>query len=125
MVSAKTLLVGLQPEIHHDTQRIPGLNNVTTKAEKAHLGRVAALGCGLCRLIGYGPTPAQVHHLREGQGMAQRAQHWLSIPLCEPHHTGTHGIHGDRTAFKNARVDEMDLLADTIQQLAGTAGLCE
>ena len=45
---------------------------MSTKAEKRHMGRVASLGCYLCRQLGYGETPAQVHHVREGQGMAQR-----------------------------------------------------
>ena len=47
---------------------------MSTKAEKRHMGRVASLGCYLCRQLGYGETPAQVHHVREGQGMAQRAK---------------------------------------------------
>lgn len=91
---------------------------MTTIAEKRHMDRVASLGCGLCRIIGYDETPAEVHHIREGQGMAQRAQNWLTIPLCPPHHRGPHGIHGDREAFKNARVDELDILADTMRLLA-------
>lgn len=86
-------------------------------AAKHHLGRVAALGCALCRRIGLGATEAEVHHIREGQGMAQRASDWLTLPLCPEHHRGRNGIHGDRAAFKNARVDELDLLADTIQEL--------
>ena len=36
---------------------------VTTKTERDHMGRVASLGCYLCRHMGCGPTPAQVHHL--------------------------------------------------------------
>jgi hypothetical protein len=91
-----------------------------TNAERAHLGRVAALGCALCRRLGYIGTPAQVHHLRAGNpGLSQRASHFLAIPLCEQHHTGPQGIHGDRSAFKNARVDELDLLADVIEALHG------
>lgn len=90
---------------------------MTTAAEKRHMSRVAALGCGLCRVIGYGETPAEIHHVREGQGMAQRAENWLVIPLCPNHHRGTHGIHGDREAFKRARVDEMDILAETVRLL--------
>lgn len=88
-------------------------------ADKSHLSRVASLGCGLCRRIGYGETPAEIHHPREGQGMAQRASNWLAIGLCPEHHRGPHGIHGDRQAFKDARVDEMDLLADTLEALYG------
>ena len=33
---------------------------VSTKAEKAHMGRVAELGCAICRMLNYGPTPAEV-----------------------------------------------------------------
>lgn len=87
-----------------------------TSAERAHLSRVVALGCYLCRHLGYGPSPAQIHHVREGQGMAQRAQHWLVVPLCDRHHANSSpdGIHGQRRAWKLAQVDEMDALADTI-----------
>ena len=93
---------------------------MTTKAERDHMGRVASLGCYLCRHMGYGPTPAQVHHLREGQGMAQRASHYLTIPLCDTHHANSSpdGIHGQRRAWKLAGVGEMDALADTIEQLS-------
>ena len=90
-----------------------------TNAEKQYLNRVAELGCMLCRVIGYPETAAEIHHVREGQGMAQRAQNWLAIPLCPSHHRGTHGIHGDRMALKLANVDEIDLLAMTIGALNG------
>ncbi len=90
-----------------------------TAAERRHLSRGAALGCALCRRLGYVGTPAQVLHLRAGQGAGQRAPHWLAIPLCETHHLGKQGIHGDRSAFRNARCDELDLLADTLALLMG------
>jgi hypothetical protein len=40
-------------------------------------------GCACCTLLGVGEedTPVEIHHVREGQGMAQRAQHWLAVPL--------------------------------------------
>ncbi|MDR1349636.1 MAG: Ref family protein [Zoogloeaceae bacterium] len=83
-----------------------------------HLDRVASLGCVLCRHLGQGATPAQVHHLREGQGMGQRADDFLTIPLCPEHHTGQSGIHGmGRKAFERAYLPEMDLLAMTIELL--------
>ena len=93
---------------------------MSTKAESEHLVRVASLGCYLCRHLGYGPTPAQVHHLREGQGMAQRASNWLTVPLCDKHHSNASpdGIHGQRRAWKLAQGDEIDALADTIERLA-------
>ena len=90
-----------------------------TKAEREYMGRVAALGCYLCRHLGHGPTPAQVHHLREGQGMAQRASNYLVVPLCDAPHANSSpdGIHGQRRAWKLAQVDEMDALANTLEQL--------
>ena len=33
-----------------------------------HMARVAALGCILCRRLGYLGTPAEVHHIRTGTG---------------------------------------------------------
>ena len=84
-----------------------------------HLSRVAALGCVLCRNLGYGATPAHVHHIREGQGAAQRAHDCLTIPLCPEHHTGNDGIHGlGRRGFEaRYKTTELDLLAQTILEL--------
>lgn len=92
---------------------------MSIRAEREYMGRVAALGCYLCRHLGYGDTPAQVHHLREGHGMAQRASHFLTIPLCDTHHANSSpdGIHGQRRAWKLAGVGELDGLADTIERL--------
>lgn len=90
-----------------------------SKSSKEHLSRVAALGCYLCRHLGYGYSGAQIHHLREGQGMAQRANDMLTIPLCDTHHANSSvdGIHGQRRAWKLASVGEMDALADTLERL--------
>ena len=90
---------------------------MTTKAEKRYMDRVAELGCVVCRLLGHGATPAQLHHVREGQGMAQRAQNWLVVPLCPDHHQGKTGVHGDRSSLRMLKMDEMDLLSQTIQDL--------
>ena len=92
---------------------------MTTKAEKSHMDKVAALGCCICRLLGLGETPAQIHHIREGQGMGQRAGHFLVIPLCLEHHTGNNGIHGMGTRrFESAyRTTELRLLDETLELL--------
>jgi len=94
-----------------------------TAAERKHMGRVAALGCILCDHLNLGTTPAQVHHIREGQGMSQRANNFLTIPLCPTHHTGKPGIHGLGTkAFERTYgVTELDLLAMTIERLGAQA----
>ena len=83
---------------------------------KQYKSRVAALGCIACRLLGYGETPAQLHHPRTGQGMGQRSRHWLCIPLCPEHHTGKHGIHGHGFEART-KLTEMDLLASTIEEV--------
>ena len=84
------------------------------------MGRVAALGCYLCHETGHGHVEAQVHHLREGEGMAQRGSNWLTVPLCDRHHANSSpdGIHGQRRAWKLAQVGEMDALAWTLERLA-------
>jgi hypothetical protein len=75
--------------------------------------RVAELPCVLC-----GTEPCEVHHLREGQGMSQRASNFLTIPLCPGCHRGPSGIHGDRSLMRIQKLDELDLLALTIEALA-------
>ncbi len=84
------------------------------------MARVAALGCILCKHLGIDGTPAQVHHLREGQGAAQRGSNWTAVPLCPEHHVGQSGLHGLGTRGFAARykLDELDLLAMTIEALA-------
>lgn len=82
------------------------------KQESAYMGRVAELPCAIC-----GDMPVQLHHLREGMGMAQRNSNFLVVPLCPVCHTGTHGIHGDRQLLKVRKLDEMALLALTIEAL--------
>jgi hypothetical protein len=45
---------------------------------------------------------------------------FLTIPLCPGCHTGPMGIHGDKTMMRIAKVDEMDLLNDTLKKLYGS-----
>lgn len=87
-------------------------------AAKRHLSRVAALGCVVCKRLGLGETPAEIHHPRFAVGMAQRASDWLALPVCPEHHRGSRGIHGDRSVLRQIKADEQDLLADVIEQLS-------
>lgn len=77
--------------------------------KKAHYSRVAALGCILCRRLGYEGTPPELHHIRR----AGRRADAPVIPLCPPHHRGNIGIHGmGRKAFeRHYEVTEEELLA--------------
>jgi hypothetical protein len=81
---------------------------------KAHKDRVAALPCCTC-----GAHGVQLHHIREGQGMSQRADDMLVIPLCPDCHTGKNGIHHDKTMMRLKKWDELDALADTLRKLYG------
>jgi hypothetical protein len=92
---------------------------MTTKAEAAYLGKVARLGCVCCNLLGFDVADVQpeIHHVREGQGMAQRACHWLVIGLCPTHHRGPQGLHGDKSVMRQLKCDEMDLLSWVISRL--------
>jgi len=85
---------------------------VATRPEIRHMGRVADLPCVLC-----GQQGVQVHHIREGQGMAQRASNWLVVPLCPSCHTGPLGVHGDKTMMRINKMTELDMLAKTIEAL--------
>lgn len=86
-----------------------------------HMGRVAALGCILCRHMGIDGTPAQVHHLEEETGAAQRQDDFLTIPLCPEHHTGATGVHTLKKdgIYRRYKVSEFDLLAETLRLVYG------
>jgi hypothetical protein len=91
-----------------------------SNAAKRHMGRVAAAGCCLCRHLGYGSTPAEVHHLKEECGAGQRQSDFLVVGLCPEHHRGGTGLHGlGRKAFERTyKLSELDLLALTLEALA-------
>lgn len=79
---------------------------------KKHLDRIAQMPCACC-----GATGVHVHHIREGQGMSQRASDFLTIPLCPDCHQGPQGVHGDRTMMRIYKLSELDMLANTIARL--------
>lgn len=86
---------------------------MTTQSMKDHMNRVAELPCVLC-----GAQPVELHHIREGQGMQQRASNWLVIPACPSCHRGSKGIHGDKSMMNLKKWTELDLLANTLERLA-------
>lgn len=84
-------------------------------AERHHVDRVAQVGCVVCRRLGYGWVPAQIHHVAEGSGVRS----WFSVaPLCSPHHdearsgTGFHGMGTDKfcAAFRVPGESEYGLI---------------
>ena len=78
------------------------------------MGRVARLPCVVCKeTLGLETFGVQVHHIRDGQGMGERASNWLTVPLCQYHHTGSGGVHGlcVRGFYTRYKLDELDLLS--------------
>lgn len=84
---------------------------------QAHMGRVASLGCIVCRRLRLGTTPAEVHHLRkDGWG---RASDFETMPLCFTHHRGADGIHHLGVKRWERRFwDQRELLEQTLAELA-------
>jgi hypothetical protein len=84
------------------------------------MGRVAALGCCVCRRLRLNDTPAEVHHIREGQGR-KRASDFETIPLCYLHHRGQDGIHHIGTkAWARRFFPERELLKEVLAALGAT-----
>jgi hypothetical protein len=85
-----------------------------TNEERRYLSRVAALGCLVCRRMGYPDSPAEIHHKRAGTGAGRRSSHFEAMPLCPEHHRGKTGIHGLGTKGfpKHWGYNEDDLLQD-------------
>jgi hypothetical protein len=85
-----------------------------------HVGRVKSLPCVLCKHLGFDAwPPSDAHHIREGQGAAQRADDMLTAALCKEHHQGASGVHGLGTKgfYARYKLDELDLLALTLEAL--------
>jgi hypothetical protein len=78
------------------------------KAEREYLGKVADLGCLICF------RPAEIHHVRAGMGLGERAEHIGGVlPLCPDHHrNGGYGvaIHAGRKTWEKANGTELELL---------------
>lgn len=92
---------------------------MATKAEREHMGAVAALGCIVCRNLGFGDSPAEVHHIGNGT-LGKKASNFETIPLCPTHHRhGGHGVavHAGRKAFEANFGTERELLEQTRREL--------
>ena len=83
---------------------------------KKHYGRIAALGCILCRHLGYLDTPAEIHHIRRLGNVRNDSP---VIPLCPEHHRGNSGVHGlGKKGFaKTYGLTEENLLEQTTKLL--------
>ena len=84
------------------------------------MGRVAALPCVLCVHLGMAQEGrTHCHHIKKAPALESASSHWLVVATCHEHHQGASGIHGLGTKgfYTRYRLDELDLLAMTIEAL--------
>ena len=72
---------------------------MTTKEEKEHMSKVADIGCIVCRNNGIYTRDVELHHIRAGYGVSQRASNYEVIPLCRIHYKT--GLEADRTGKRH------------------------
>lgn len=100
------------------------MSRTKNKSEKLHLSRVAGLSCIVCKNLKQGETPAEIHHIRAGLGVGQRADNFKVIPLCPIHHRqGGYGIalHAGRQYWENNFGTETELLVQVLYELGESA----
>ena len=91
-------------------------------ASRRHMARVARVPCVLCRHMGMGDSPAEVHHMKYGTGASDRASDYLTIALCERHHKVEYpeSVHAlkERGLRLRYNLSEIDLLAMTLEAIS-------
>ncbi|KAA0089335.1 hypothetical protein CIW54_07670 [Paraburkholderia sp. T12-10] len=91
-----------------------------TVAEREHMGIVAGLCCIVCRNLGYGESPAEVHHVRYLAGGGQRSGNMDTIGLCPMHHRlGGYGVafHSGPAIWQEKYGTEQKLLEQTRREI--------
>lgn len=84
------------------------------KSQRKHLALVHTLPCCTC-----GAHDIEAHHI-EGRIFGRRdVIHFCTIPLCKPCHTGSVGVHGDKSMLKISRKTELEHLSETLEKLYG------
>jgi len=83
------------------------MNNKLTAKEREHIGRVKELACSVCGLEG----PSDAHHIKQ-------SLQYCVVALCKSCHQGNRmGWHGEKSAWKIAKMDELDALDVTLRNL--------
>lgn len=83
------------------------MNSKLTQRERDYLGRIKELPCGVCEAS----APSEAHHIEQGKT-------YLCIPLCKSCHTGKLGWHGEKVAWRIRKLNEFDVLNETIRKLS-------
>ena len=82
------------------------------RKSRLHFDQVAQIGCIVCALRSIF-SPAEIHHIRSGVGMGQKAHYAKVLPLCPRHHrTGGYGVafYAGPRAWTNTFGPEEELL---------------
>jgi hypothetical protein len=78
-----------------------------TTRERAHLLAVKSLPCSVCNA----EPPSSAHHIKQGL-------HFTTVALCpDCHQDPTMGWHGNRVAWRIAKMDELAALNVTLERL--------
>ena len=79
------------------------MNNKLSAKERAHIGRVKLLPCSVCDAHG----PSDAHHIE------QKLQYCV-VALCRDCHNS---LHGTKALWRVYKMDELDALNNTIENL--------
>lgn len=83
------------------------MNNTLTSKQREHIGRVKELPCSVCD----SPAPSDAHHIKQNS-------QYVCVALCKDCHQGSFaGWHGQKRAWIQRKMDELDALNITIERL--------
>lgn len=83
------------------------MNGSYTKAEREWVGLVKELPCSVCEQ----PGPSDAHHIEQGL-------HYTVVALCKSCHQGSKmGWHGEKAAWRIAKMGEIHALNVTIKNI--------
>jgi hypothetical protein len=83
------------------------MNNSMTAKERAYVGLVKLLPCSVCEA----PGPSDAHHIKQNR-------QYTVVALCKSCHQGSKmGWHGEKRAWAIAKMDELDALNKTVENV--------
>jgi hypothetical protein len=83
------------------------MNNSMNAKERAYVGLVKLMPCSVCEA----PAPSDAHHVKQHR-------QYTVVALCKSCHQGSKmGWHGEKRAWAIAKMDELDALNKTIENV--------
>jgi hypothetical protein len=83
------------------------MNNSMNAKERAYVGLVKLMPCSVCEA----PAPSDAHHVKQHR-------QYTVVALCKSCHQGSKmGWHGEKRAWAIAKMDEIDALNKTIENV--------